>query len=80
MTKNSQQRINNIIGQLEGIKKMLDGDQDCVKVLVQMKAVKAALNSVTSKLVEENMNNCIGALQGKNKEKMTTLIKEITKL
>jgi len=80
--KNNEQRINNVIGQLEGIKKMIADDKDCMQILVQMKAVKSALNSLTGKLVEENMSECLKNMKlgGRNKEKMRALVREIVKV
>lgn len=62
MSKTEQQLINNIIGQLNGVKKMMDQDEFCFDVLAQMKAARSAMNSVMSKYMEKNfwkmMNEC----------------------
>jgi len=65
--KTNTQRINNVIGQLNGICKMIDDGEDQFKVVTQMKAARSALNSVMTNYMEENfwdfMNQC------SNKEK-----------
>lgn len=66
--KTNQQLINNIIGQLNGISRMIDDDKDCFKVLVQIKAAKSALDSFTQKYIEENFTSCLKTC-ATNKEK-----------
>lgn len=77
--KTSQQRINNIIGQLEGIKKMLEkSPDDCFSILVQVKAVKAAINSLTEQMLSKELDNCLKkSFSPSKKEKVDVLLKEI---
>jgi len=49
--KTQEQLINNIIGQLKGISKMIEDEKDCFQVMTQIKAVKSALNSFTNKFI-----------------------------
>ncbi|MBP8689119.1 metal-sensing transcriptional repressor [Patescibacteria group bacterium] len=63
--KTKQQRINNIIGQLNGINRMLDNNENCEKIFIQLKSVQAAILSITDKMVEE-LDKCIS---NKNKIK-----------
>ena len=44
--------MNNISGQLEGVKKMMEEKCDCEKVLTQLKAIKSAISSVMDEIVE----------------------------
>jgi DNA-binding FrmR family transcriptional regulator len=60
--KSSSQRINNIIGQLEGVQKMMETKKDCISVLTQLKAVKAAVTSVMDSVVEDQMVNCMKSM------------------
>ncbi len=79
--KTSEQRINNIIGQLEGIKKMLVNDpEDCFSLLTQMKAVKSALSSLTEQLLSSELDRCLSdKLSPDKRRKMETLFKEVIK-
>lgn len=54
MAKTYEQRINNITGQLGGIKRMIEEDKDSFQVLTQMKAARSAVNSLMSSYIEEN--------------------------
>jgi len=75
--KSNQQLINNIIGQLEGIKRMLDEDKECLDILIQLKAAKSGVNSVANRIIEEKTLDCLSGDAEVDKEKVQKLIKEI---
>lgn len=78
--KTNEQRINIIIGQLEGIKKMLSAEQnDCTDLIVQLKAIKAALSSLLEKIVSEEMGRCLVGQQKDHQEKVLKMLKELVK-
>lgn len=78
--KTKQQLINNITGQLNGISKMIDEKKDCSSVIIQLKAVKSAINNLTNKYIEDNIMNCVkNDCSKRNKELMKNLILQITK-
>jgi len=57
--KTKTQLINNIIGQLNGISHMIENEEECFKVLTQLKAARSALASVTNKFLQENFVKCM---------------------
>jgi DNA-binding FrmR family transcriptional regulator len=75
--KNTEQLINNVIGQLEGIKRMIGEEKECLDILIQLKAVKSGINSVTNKLLEEKTLSCFSGNKEIDKEKIQKLLKEI---
>lgn len=78
--KTQEQLINNVIGQLNGINKMISEDKECLSVLVQMKAVKSAVNSLMNRFIEENVLDCFKTChKGENEEMLKKLLLEITK-
>lgn len=77
--KNNQQLINNIIGQLNGVKKMLEENKDCTELLIQLKASKSGINTLMNRLIAEYSSNCLQDLKKKDKEKINSLFKEIIK-
>ena len=79
MKKNNEQLINNIIGQLEGIKKMLAEKKDCFSILIQMKAAKAAFERVMIEYTEQNLMDCAAKMKIDDKNKLGKLLKEIIK-
>lgn len=66
--KSISQRLNNITGQIEGVKKMIDSHSDCVQVLTQLKAVKSAVGSVMDSVIEEQFDTCMKSLKQDDKE------------
>jgi len=79
--KNTDQLINNIIGQLNGVKKMMGEEQDCFKVLTQIKAARSAFNSLTNKYLRENFKACLQKCKDKQSkdELCNKFFNEITK-
>ncbi len=54
-----QKRLNRIIGQLNGVKAMLDDNRYCGDVLVQLAAAESAVRSVSSKLLQDHLETCV---------------------
>ena len=75
--KTNQQRLNNITGQLEGIKKMMDSKADCLKILTQLKATKSALSAVMDSVVEDKFNTCLSSLKKDDKKLFINLKKYV---
>lgn len=65
--KSNQQRLNNVIGQIEGVKRMLDEKEDCVKILTQLKAVKSAVSGVMNKIIDEQFESCLSSMKKRDK-------------
>lgn len=69
LEENIQDRLSRIEGHVGGIKRMLAEHQNCEDILIQMSAVKAALNQATIKLMEGHMETCVvGAMEDGNRE------------
>ena len=74
-------RINKIIGQLNGIKKMIDDNRYCPDIITQLKAVSSACHSVEAVLLEKHLESCVyKAFHSDDKENQAQKIKELTKL
>jgi DNA-binding FrmR family transcriptional regulator len=54
-----QHRLSRLEGQVRGIKRMLAGHQGCDDILVQVAALKQAVNAVASELVQAHMTTCV---------------------
>lgn len=52
-------RINKIIGQLNGIKKMIDEDRYCDDILIQLSAVDKSVKSLANLILDEHMHSCL---------------------
>ena len=77
--KTSAQRLNNVIGQLAGARKILgDKKRDCFSLLIQLKAARAGLDALMEKLVAEEFDHCL-ATKKVGREKMGKIFREIIK-
>lgn len=52
-------RLKRIEGQIRGIQRLLREHHGCDDILIQLGAVKQALNSVTAQLLEGHMETCV---------------------
>lgn len=52
-------RLSRAIGHLEAVRKMVEEGRDCAEVLVQLAAVKAAINNTGKVILKEHLNHCI---------------------
>lgn len=57
--KNLTNRLNRIIGQLEGIKRMINDDRYCQDILTQLAASDKALRNLSALIFEKHINSCI---------------------
>ena len=58
-TKAVINRMNRTIGHMESIKTMIETDRDCSEVLIQIAAVKSAINNIGKIILEDHINHCI---------------------
>lgn len=52
-------RLNRIIGQLEGIKKMIEANRYCPDILTQLRAVRSAVRSVEGNILQSHLQHCV---------------------
>ncbi len=63
------QRLKRIEGQIRGIQRMISEEQSCVNILMQVAAVRAALDKVGLAVFENHSRQCIQqALQDEKRE------------
>ncbi len=58
-TKAVLNRLSRAIGHLESVKKMVEDGRDCSEVLVQLAAVRSALNSTGRTILKDHLQHCI---------------------
>jgi CsoR family transcriptional regulator, copper-sensing transcriptional repressor len=72
-------RLKNAEGHLRGIQRMVADDKYCIDVIRQIHAVQAALNKVSSIILEEHLNSClITAVRGDDPADRERVLQEIT--
>ncbi len=54
-----QHRLSRIEGHVRGVKRMLAEHASCEDLLIQLSAVRAALNQATARLLENHMETCV---------------------
>ena len=57
--KKQLNRIARAIGHLQHVKGMIEKDEDCAEVLMQLSAVNSALKSLGKEIINEHMTHCI---------------------
>lgn len=62
--KDIQNRLKRIEGQVKGIEKMVDNETCCKDILIQIAAIRAAINKVGTLVLENYAKDCF--LQGDN--------------
>ena len=57
--KEVSNRLAKAIGHLEKVKRMVDNGEDCSQVLIQLAAVKSAINNAGKVILVDHINHCI---------------------
>lgn len=52
-------RLSRAIGHLESVKRMVEEGRDCADVLIQLAAVRSALNSTAKVILKDHLEHCI---------------------
>ncbi|MDD2446594.1 MAG: metal-sensitive transcriptional regulator [Tissierellia bacterium] len=60
-------RLRKIEGQVKGIQKMIDEEQYCGDILIQIASVRSALNNVGGLVLENYMHKCLNIDEKENK-------------
>ena len=58
-TKAVLNRLSRAIGHLESIKRMVEDGRDCSEVLVQLAAVRSALNNTAKVILKDHVEHCL---------------------
>lgn len=74
-------RLRNVEGHIRGIQKMVENDAYCIDLLRQIKAVQAALNKVSTNVLNDHLHSClITAVRGEDADERERVLKEITEV
>jgi CsoR family transcriptional regulator, copper-sensing transcriptional repressor len=63
-------RLSKIIGHMEAIKRMVEEERDCSDILIQISAVRSALNNTGKVILEDHINHCVAEAVEKNDKKV----------
>jgi DNA-binding FrmR family transcriptional regulator len=75
MQRDIQTRLNRAIGQLNGVKEMVENNRYCGDVLTQLSAAESAIHRVSEIVLKEHLQTCvIEEIQAGNTEVIDELI------
>lgn len=73
-------RARRIEGQVQAISRMIEDERYCVDILMQIRAARSALKSLSIELLENHTNHCVReAFQSNNGEKTIQELLEVFK-
>ncbi len=74
-------RLKTIEGHIRGVTRMIENEEYCIDVIRQIQAVQAALNKVTTQILDEHLNSCvITAIRGDDPKERERVLKEIAEI
>ena len=72
-------RLASAAGHIKGIERMVDEDAYCIDVIQQLHAVQAALNKISTMVLDSHLNSCvITAIQGEDPDERERVLQEVT--
>ena len=74
-------RLRRLRGQVTGVERMLDEDQDCVSVLLQLSAIQGAIGKVSQTLLGHHIESClVEAIEHGDEAERATKIDELIEI
>lgn len=61
-------RLKKIEGQVKGLQRMVEGDKCCADILIQVAAIRAAINKVGVLLFENHSRDCLAKAVDENQQ------------
>lgn len=77
--KHVQNRLKRIEGQLKGVLRMIESNEDCRDVVTQLSAVRSAVDRAIGVVVSENLEQCVRESL-ENGESTDNLVKDAVSL
>ena len=76
--ENALRRLKTVEGHIRGVQRMIEEENYCIDVLRQIQAVQAALDKVSSLILQEHLHSClITAVRGENPDERERVLEEI---
>lgn len=71
-------RLNRIEGQVKGVQKMVEDERYCVDILVQISAIRSAINKVGNIILENHIKGCVSnSIKDGDSEQANEVISEL---
>lgn len=79
-TKAVLNRLSRAIGHLESVKKMVENGRDCSEVLIQIAAVRSAINNIGKVILQDHIQHClVDAVENDDEQALDDLCQAIDK-
>lgn len=76
--KQVTRRLASAAGHIKGIERMVEEDTYCIDVIKQIQAVQAALNKVSSLILNNHLHTCVTtAIRGDNPDEREQVLREV---
>jgi DNA-binding FrmR family transcriptional regulator len=67
-------RLKKVNGQIQGLIRMIESEEECEKVVTQFQAAKAALDNTFSLVLNRNLKKCLSRQDSESVERIIKLI------
>ena len=79
-TKAVLNRLSRAIGHLDSVKKMVENGRDCSEVLIQIAAVRSAINNIGKVILQDHIQHClVDAVENDDEQALDDLCQAIDK-
>lgn len=77
--ENAVRRLKTVEGHIRGIERMVEEEAYCIDIIRQIQAVQAALNKISSTILDEHLHSCLTtAVRGDDPDERERVLKEIS--
>ncbi len=74
-----KQRLASAAGHIKGIERMVDQDAYCIDIIRQIRAVQAALDKISTRILDNHLHTCvISAIRDDDPQQREAVLREIT--
>ena len=77
---NYSARMNRIVGQIGGVKKMIEDEKTRAEILIQLKAVRSAIKALESEVLEDHLQSAAADLSVGNAAQKSKKLSELKKI
>lgn len=63
-------RVARVTGHMKAIKKMVEDERDCSEILIQLSAIRAAVNNIGRIILEDHIHHCVVEAVKKGNERV----------
>lgn len=80
--KDELSNLSRILGQIEGVKNMIETKRYCPEILTQIRAIRAAMKNLELRILDTHLSNCVAQVclsKDPNEQKKIDEVRELIK-